>query len=61
MQNDNQQHDGEIVGLDKPDNGHSCNMHECCGCHLRVGDIVRFKAVVLEVCYKDTDKGVEPD
>jgi hypothetical protein len=26
-----------------------------------VGYIVRFKVVVLEVCYEDTDKGVEPD
>ena len=36
-------------------------MHECCGRHLHVGDIVRLKAVVLEVCYEDTDEGVEPD
>jgi hypothetical protein len=26
-----------------------------------VGDIVRFKAVVLEVSYEDTDEGVELD
>ncbi len=61
MANDNQQHDGEIVGLDKPENGRSCNMHECCGRHLHVGDIVRFKVVVLEVCYEDTDEGGELD
>jgi hypothetical protein len=61
MPNDNQQHDGEIVRLDKPDNGRSCNMRKCCGRHLHVGDIVRFKVVVLDVCYEDTDEGVEPD
>ncbi len=59
MPTDNQQHDGKIVGLNKPDNGRPCNMHECCGHHLHVGDIVRFKAVVLKVCYEDTDEGVQ--
>jgi hypothetical protein len=36
-------------------------MHECCGHHLHVGDIVQFKVVVLEVCYNATDEGGELD
>jgi len=43
MEDDNQQHDGEIVGLNSPENGCSCVMHGCCGWHVVAGHVVRFK------------------
>jgi hypothetical protein len=47
-----QQHDGEIVGLNSPDNGRSCNQHVCCGRHVVPDHIVRFKTKVMEVLYQ---------
>jgi hypothetical protein len=40
--------DGEIVWLESSTNGRSCGSHECCGKHLCVGDLVRFRLVILE-------------
>jgi hypothetical protein len=40
--------DGEIVGLESSTNGCSCGSHECCGKHLCVEDLVRFRLVILE-------------
>jgi hypothetical protein len=48
----NQQHDGEIVGLHASTNGRSCNQHEYCGRHLQPGQIVRLKTEVMEVAYE---------
>jgi hypothetical protein len=47
-----QQHDGEIVGLHCSDNGRSCNQHVCCGRDVVPGHIVRFKTEVMEVLYQ---------
>ena len=55
-----QQHDGEIVGLHASTNGRSCNQHECCGRHLQPGQIVRLKTEVMEVVY-ETPGDPEPD
>ena len=52
MNEDQQQHDGEIVGLHSPDNGRSCEQHECCGRHVVPGHIVRFKREVQEILYQ---------
>ena len=52
MEDDNQQHDGEIVGLRASTNGRSCNQHECCSRHLQPDQIVRLKAVVMKVVYE---------
>jgi hypothetical protein len=41
--------DGEIVGLKSVKNGRSCEAHLCCGASLHVGDLVRFRLVMLEV------------
>ena len=40
--------DGEIVGLASGESGRACESHEICGHHLAVGDLVKFKVVVLE-------------
>ena len=58
--NDNNQHDGEIVGLHNPGNGRSCNQHDCCGLHVRPGDLIRLKREVMEVIYQQ-DGDPEPD
>jgi hypothetical protein len=52
MQQEDQEHDGEIVGLHSPDNGHSCTQYACCGRHVVPGNIVRFKREVMEVVYQ---------
>jgi hypothetical protein len=39
---------GEIVGLESSTNGRSCGSHECCRKHLYVGDLVRFRLVIIE-------------
>jgi hypothetical protein len=52
MNQEQQQHDGEIVGLHSPDNGRSCEQHECCGRHVVPGHIVRFKREVQEILYQ---------
>jgi hypothetical protein len=59
MMND-QQHDGEIVGLHASTNGRSCNQHECCGRHLQPGQIIRLKTEAMEVVY-ETPGDPEPD
>jgi hypothetical protein len=41
--------DGEMVGLKSDTNGRSCEAHLCCGASLHVGDLVRFRLVILEV------------
>jgi hypothetical protein len=41
--------DGEIVGLKSGKNERSCGAHLCCGASLHVGDLVRFRLVMLEV------------
>ena len=65
MEDDNQQHDGEIVGLHSPHNGRSCVMHECCGRHVVVGHVVRFKREMQEIVYEapgdpEPDVRIEP-
>jgi hypothetical protein len=47
-----QQHDGDIVGLNSPNNGRSCKQHECCGPHVFPGHIIRFKREVQEILYQ---------
>jgi hypothetical protein len=41
-------YDGEIVGLASGESGRACESHEICGHHVAVGDLVKFKVVVLE-------------
>jgi hypothetical protein len=48
---DNNQHDGEMIGLHNPANGCSCVQHDCCGRYLMVGELVRFKREVIRVDY----------
>jgi hypothetical protein len=52
MRQEDQEQDGEIVGLHSPDNGRSCTQHACCGRHVVPGNIVRFKREVMEVVYQ---------
>jgi hypothetical protein len=46
---DDNQHNGELIGLFNPANGRSCHTHECCGHHVRIGDLIRFKCEVIHV------------
>jgi len=46
---DDNQHDGELKGLNNPTNGRSFHQHECCGCHVRIEDLIRFKCEVMRV------------
>jgi len=48
---DDNQHDGEMIGLHNPANGHSCVQHDCCGKYLMVGELVRFKREVIRLDY----------
>jgi hypothetical protein len=41
--------DGEIVRLKSGTHKRSCEAHFCCGASLHVGDLVRFRLVILEV------------
>jgi hypothetical protein len=41
--------DGEIVGLYESSNGQSCASHECCGKHICLDVLVRFRLAVAEV------------
>jgi hypothetical protein len=41
--------DFEIVGLYSETNGRSCDIHECCGSHVLVGDVIRLKKTVVDV------------
>jgi hypothetical protein len=40
--------DGEIVGLKASNNGRSCVSHDCCGIHLNLDDLVRFRFTIIE-------------
>jgi hypothetical protein len=40
--------DGGIVGLASGESSRACESHEICGHHVAVGDLVKFKVVVLE-------------
>jgi hypothetical protein len=44
----------EIFGLNSNTSGRSCNLHECCGSQVTVGDIVRLKKTLV-----DLDHGTE--
>jgi hypothetical protein len=48
---DDNQHDGEMIGLHNPANGRSCLQHDCCGRYLIVGELVRFNREVIRVDY----------
>jgi hypothetical protein len=41
--------DGEIIGIASRESGCICKSHEVCGELLAVGDLVKFKLVVIEV------------
>jgi hypothetical protein len=41
--------DIEMVGMFGSSNGRSCERHECCGKHIRLGDLVRLKRTVVSV------------
>jgi len=43
---DDNQHDGELIGLHNPANGRSCHQHECCGRHVRIGYLIKFKRLL---------------
>jgi hypothetical protein len=60
MEDDKQQHDGEIVGVHSPENDRSCVMHDCCGRHVVAGHVVRFKREMQEIVYH-TPGDPEPD
>lgn len=42
-------HTFEIVGLNGVGNGRSCEIHECCGSCVMVGDVLRLKSVVVNI------------
>jgi hypothetical protein len=44
----------EIVGLASGESSRACESHEICGHYVAVGDLVKFKAVVLEEGGVDT-------
>jgi hypothetical protein len=39
----------EMVGLFGSSNGRGCERHECCGKHVRLGDLVQLKRTVFSV------------
>ena len=39
----------DVVGLNKANNGRSCDRHSCCGLTLRVGMVVRFSRVTVSI------------
>ena len=41
--------EGEIVGLKGTSNGRSCVSHDCCGEHVNLDDLVRFRLSVADV------------
>ena len=41
--------DGEIVGLKGTSNGRSCVSHDCCGEHVNLDDLVRFRLSVADI------------
>jgi hypothetical protein len=48
---DNNQYDGELIGLFNHANGRNGHQHECCGHHVRIGNLIRFKREVVRVEY----------
>jgi hypothetical protein len=58
--NDNNQHDGEIVGLYNPSNGGSCKQHDCCGMYVLPGDLIHLKREVMDVI-NEQECDPEPD
>jgi hypothetical protein len=46
--NDNNQHDGEIVGLHNLANGWSCDQYEYCEIHVQPGDLIWLKREVMD-------------
>ena len=40
--------DRELLGLNGPNNGRSCEQHECCGKALKTDDVLRFRLAVVE-------------
>jgi hypothetical protein len=48
---ENNQHDGELIGLFNHANGRNCHQHGCCGHHVRIGNLIRFKCEVMRVEY----------
>lgn len=59
--------DLEIVGLSSFTNGRSCSIHEVCGLHVCVGDVLRLKETQVSVngviepaiCCVRVDRGVD--
>jgi hypothetical protein len=49
---DDNQHDGELIGLHNPANGRSCHQHECCGPHVRIGTLIRFKVGLYDGTFR---------
>jgi hypothetical protein len=49
--------DLEMVGMFGTTNGRSCERHQCCGAHVRLGDLVRLRRTVVTV----TRSGVARD
>ena len=43
----------DVVGLDKANNGRSCDRHSCCGQSLQVGMIVSFSSVTVSINGRD--------
>jgi hypothetical protein len=41
--------DGEIVGLKGTSNGRSCVSHDCCGEHVNLDDLVRFRLSIADI------------
>ena len=41
--------DGEIVGLKDTSNGRSCVSHDCCGEHVNLDDLVRFRLSIVDI------------
>lgn len=39
----------EVVGLDEDDLGRSCGLHECCGKHVRVNDVLLVRYAIKNV------------
>jgi hypothetical protein len=46
---ENMTKDGELVGLKGTSNGRSCVSHDCCGKHVNLDDLVRFRFSVADI------------
>jgi hypothetical protein len=47
--------DLEVVGLMGVGNGRSCNIHQCCGAEVKVGDLLRLVKTVVTVGQKSEE------